>query len=224
MARREDVVWNRFAGIYDRFVAKDMAAYRALIGRIARRLRPDDRVLEVATGTGILALGLADHLRQMDAVDLAPEMIEKAKKKARESGISNVRFAVQDAYALSFASSSLDAVIIANALHIMPEPERALAEIQRVLAPQGVLIAPTFVHAGSRKAAVLSRLMSVSGFRAYHKWTEPGYHAFLAQNGFAVIESALLQASFPLAYAVALKERPWPDRRTNDSTSGAINA
>jgi ubiquinone/menaquinone biosynthesis C-methylase UbiE len=203
MPRRENAVWNRFAFIYDRFIKTDLDVYKKITGQIARRLNPEERVLEIATGTGILSLGLSGHLRQIDAVDFSPEMIRRAKAKARESGITNVRFAVEDAYKLSFPAESFDAVILANALHIMPEPEKALKEVKRVLKPEGVLIAPTFVHAGSRKAAFLSRLMSLTGFRAYHKWTQQSYHAFLEQNGFTVVNFALYRASFPLAYAVA---------------------
>ncbi len=84
----------------------------------------------------------------------------------------------------------------------MPEPEKALKEIKRILTPEGVLVAPTFVHAGSVKAAFLSRLMYLGGFRAYHKWTRQSYHCFLEQNGFCLTESSLLESSFPLAYAV----------------------
>lgn len=205
MSRKEEALWNRFAGTYDRFMKKYMDAYRTIIDETARRLRPDDNVLEVATGTGLIALGLSDHIRQIDAVDFSPEMIEAAKKKAWENGVSNVRFDVQNAYALPFPTASFDAVIIANTLHIMPEPEKALRETGRVLKPGGKLIAPTFIHAESRKAAFLSRLMSVTGFRAYHKWTEHSYHAFVQENGFSIVNAVRLEASFPLAYVVAEK-------------------
>lgn len=205
MPRKEDAVWGRFAGVYDRFMKKDMDAYRIMIDKIIHNLAPDEKVLEVAAGTGLIALGISNHVKQIDAIDFSPKMIGTAKKKAQVKGVSNIRFGVQDAYALSFPSSSFDAVIIANTLHIMPEPEKALGEIGRVLKPGGKLIAPTFVHAGSRKAALLSRLMSITGFRAYHKWTQQSYHAFLRENGFTVVDAALLNASFPLAYVAAKK-------------------
>ena len=203
MPRKEDVVWSRFARLYDRFMKKDMDAYRIVIDRTIHNLAPDEKVLEVATGTGFISLGLSDYLKQIDAVDFSPMMIGMAKKKAQEKGVSNIRFGVQDAYALSFPSARFDAVIIANTLHIMPDPEKALGEIGRVLKPGGKLIAPNFVHAGSKKAAFLSRLMSITGFRAYHKWTQESYHEFLEKNGFAVLDAALLNASFPLAYVIA---------------------
>lgn len=206
MRKTENSIWDRFAGIYDRFMKKDMDAYQKMLGKIVLRLTPNDKVLEVATGTGLIALGLSSHFRQIDAVDFSQEMIRAAQKKAQESNIENVRFEVQDANALFYPSESYDAVIIANTLHILPEPEKALKEIKRVLKPGGILIAPTFVHAGSKKAAFLSRLMSLTGFRAYNKWTEKSFHKFLEQNGFMLMESTLLQASFPLAYVIVRKQ------------------
>ena len=206
MRKIENLIWDRFAGIYDRFMKKDMDAYQKMLKRIVLRLTPNNKVLEVATGTGLIALGLSSHFRQIDAVDFSQKMIRAAQRKAQKSSIENVRFEVQDANALFYPSESYDTVIIANTLHILPEPEKALNEIKRVMKPEGVLIAPTFVHAGSTKAAILSRLMLLTGFHAYHKWTEKSFHKFLEQNGFILMESILLQASFPLAYVVVRKQ------------------
>ena len=50
-------------------------------------------------------------------------------------------------FRLPYADKSFDVVIVSNALHIVPQPEKALAEIRRVLKDDGVLIAPTFTHA-----------------------------------------------------------------------------
>ena len=50
---------------------------------------------------------------------------------------------------LPYADESFDVVIVSNALHIVPQPEKALQEIKRVLKDDGVLIAPTFTHAGN---------------------------------------------------------------------------
>ena len=52
-------------------------------------------------------------------------------------------------FRLSYADRSFDVVIVSNALHIVPQSEKALAEIRRVLKDDGVLIAPTFTHAGN---------------------------------------------------------------------------
>lgn len=206
MPRKEEAIWNRFSTIYDRIMKKDEAAYEEIIKRIAMLMGPENRILEIATGTGIIALGLADRIWSIEAVDLSPDMLAVAKKKAHRLGVSNVEFSIQDACNLKYASSSFDSVIIANTLHIIPEPEKAMEEIKRVLKPEGRLIAPTFMHSGSIKVGILSKLMLLTGFRAYHKWTQQSYHTFLGENGFAVVDSIMIKASFPIAYVVAKKD------------------
>ena len=97
-------------------------------------------------------------------------------------------------------------VIVANALHIVPEPEKALAEIRRVLKDDGVLIAPTFTHAGSSVSGKAKAFfMSMAGFPLHSRWTSEEYLRFLRQNGWAVQKSAVLKASFPLTYAECTK-------------------
>jgi ubiquinone/menaquinone biosynthesis C-methylase UbiE len=203
MPKKEENVWNRFSSVYDRFMKKDEAAYQDVIQRIVQELNPEDHVLEIATGTGIIALGLAHHIKCIEAIDFAPDMIKAACKKSKQSYVTNINFSVTNAYDLPYASDSFDAVIIANTLHIMPNPKKALAEIRRVLKTNGLLFAPTFIHAGSKKAAILSQLMSLTGFRTYHKWTMMSFQAFLEENGFSIVDSSLIKASFPLAYVVA---------------------
>jgi len=198
--RNEAVVWNRFSGIYDTFMKRDMPAYQQVIQKISLLAKPESVVLEVATGTGILSLGIAGSVKQVEAVDLSWDMILKARNKARELGITNVHFFIKNAYSLGYDADSFDIVVISNTLHVMPHPEKALAEIKRVLKPDGYLIAPTFAHGGSKKAALFSPLASVVGFHAYQKWTPESYCRFLTDNGFTLRETALLPASFPLVY------------------------
>ena len=63
-------------------------------------------------------------------------------------------------------------VIVSNALHIVPQPEKALAEIRRVLKDDGVLIAPTFTHAGnSCPGKVKAFFMKLAGFPLHSRWT-----------------------------------------------------
>jgi ubiquinone/menaquinone biosynthesis C-methylase UbiE len=182
---------------------KDMPAYSEIVKKIVSKLPCNGYMLEIATGTGAIALEIAEHVKSIEAVDISPKMIEIAKKKAQDMGILNINFSVQDACSLPYDKKSFDAVIISNTLHIMPCPDKALEEIKRVLKKGGILFAPTFVHANSLKAKILSRLVSVTGFKAYHKWTKESYCDYIEANGFDIIESAMIKASFPLAYVCA---------------------
>ena len=210
MERKEELIWDRFSGIYDSVIKKDKNAYDFMIKDIISTLNSDDFILEIATGTGIISLGLANsskEFKNIEATDFSSEMILRAKEKAEKLNIDNVKFSIQNAYDLKYDDNAFDSVIISNTLHIMPNAEKALEEIKRVLKTNGLLIAPTFVHANSVKGKILSKIFSVTGFRAYHKWTEKTFHLYLKENGFKIVKHELLKASFPLAYVVAVVAR-----------------
>ena len=133
----------------------------------------------------------------------AAEMILEAKRDTRSA---KLYFSVQDMFRLPYANQSFNVVIVSNALHIVPQPEKALQEIKRVLKDDGVLIAPTFTHAGnSFSGKVRAFFMKRVGFPLHSKWTSAEYLRFLRQNGWAVRKSAVLKASFPLTYAECVK-------------------
>ena len=208
MKKRENF-WDRNAGRYDRFMRRDAAAYE----RLYELLRPVVRrktVLELATGTGLIARNIAAGAAHIEATDASREMIAQAKG---ESHSSKLYFSVQDMFSLPYADNSFDVVIVANALHIVPEPERALSEIRRVLKDDGVLVAPTFTHANnSFLGKVKAFFMGLAGFPLHSKWTSEEYLKFLEENGWAVRKSAVLRASFPLTYAECLKSEKGAER------------
>ena len=194
--------WDRNAGCYDRFMRKDRAAYEEMYTLI-RPVVKAKTVLELATGTGLIAKHIVNVAAHIEATDASAEMIAEAK---RDNGSAKLHFSVQDMFCLPYADKSFDVVIVSNALHIVPQPEKALAEIKRVLKDDGVLIAPTFTHAGnSFRGKVKAVFMRLAGFPLHSKWTSEEYLRFLQQNGWAVRKSAVLKASFPLTYAECVK-------------------
>lgn len=197
--------WNRYAKLYDfeinRFSGK---AYKEMYRLMAGVLSSDLDVLEVATGTGLIAVNIAAHVRHLEATDFSPKMISKAKKKKAPG---NVHFSEEDATKLSFEDASFDAVIISNALHIMPDPAKTLLEISRVLKPNGLLIAPNYSHGHLRESTwnLNAKVLKLIGFETYSKWTPEEYAAFIRQNGFRVEKWQVLKAAFPLVYLEARK-------------------
>ncbi len=190
--------WDRNAGRYDRFMRKDRAAYEKMYGLI-RPVVKGKTVLELATGTGLIAKNIVNAAAHIEATDASVEMIAEAK---RNNQSAKLHFSVQDMFCLPYADKSFDVVIVSNALHIVPQPEKSLAEIQRVLKDDGVLIAPTFTHAGnSFSGKVRAFFLKLAGFPIHSKWTSEEYLCFLRQNGWAVRKSVVLKASFPLTYA-----------------------
>lgn len=194
--------WDRNAGRYDRFMRKDRVAYEKMYGLI-RPVVKGKTVLELATGTGLIAKNIVNAAAHIEATDASVEMIAEAK---RNNHSAKLCFSVQDMFCLPYADKSFEVVIVSNALHIVPQPEKALAEIHRVLRDDGVLIAPTFTHAensffGNSKAFFLK----LAGFPLHSRWTSGEYLCFLQQNGWTVRKNAVLKASFPLTYVECVK-------------------
>ena len=198
--------WNRYAKFYDWEIKRlSGKAYQQMYGFMSKILTTDMEVLEVATGTGLIATNIASFVSQVSATDFSPKMIAEAKKK---NVASNVIFSVEDATTLSFKDESFDAVIISNALHIMPTPELVLANIRRVMKPNGVLIAPTYSHGHIKKGSwnFSVALLRAIGFETYSKWTPEQFVEYINSNGFKVTNWKVLQAAFPLVYLEAIKQ------------------
>lgn len=194
--------WDRNAGRYDCFMQKDRRVYEKMY-ELIRPVVKDKTVLELATGTGLIAKNIVNAAVHIEATDASSEMITEAK---RNNHSVKLYFSVQDMFSLPYADKSFDVVIVSNALHIVALPEKALAEIRRVLKDDGVLIAPTFTHAeNSFSGKVKAFFMKLAGFPLHNKWTNEEYLSFLQQNGWTVRKSAVLKASFPLIYAECVK-------------------
>ncbi len=194
--------WQRFAGIYGPVMNKSSRKlYEGISSRIGRHLNPDMKVLELACGTGQMSYLLYSQVSLWEATDFSEAMIKEAKKKNHSY---RLHFSVQDATKLPYAAESFDAVVISNALHIMPHPEKALAEIKRVLKPDGLLFAPTFVHGESAGFRVRVKLMELVGFHTYHKWNAGELMGFISRQGFRIIEHKVLGDNLaPLCYVAA---------------------
>jgi demethylmenaquinone methyltransferase / 2-methoxy-6-polyprenyl-1,4-benzoquinol methylase len=98
----------------------------------------NERILDCATGTGDLATGFYKKLKNgtVTGLDFAPEMIEIAKQKAA-GGANKIDFLVGDATNISFPDSTFDISTIAFGIRNIPDTEKCLSEMARVLKPGG---------------------------------------------------------------------------------------
>ncbi len=207
--------WDRTAKIYDRFMSKDHKAYEQMYSLIDPVVQ-HKQVLELATGTGLIAKHIVHSAKYIEATDASAEMIKQAKQGSKST---NIHFSVQDMFNLPYADGAFDVIIVSNALHIVPEPEKALAEAKRVLKNDGVLIAPTFTHAGnSLPGEIKVFFMKLVGFPQHSQWSSDEYLNFLQEQGWTVRKSEVLQAGFPLTYAECVKSEihSIAERNTNE--------
>ena len=178
--------WQRNARLYDPFMSSQDKIYKAIVKGIRPVLKDSNDVLELACGTGKISMELSPYVHFWEATDFSENMIAQAKKQPH---ISKLHFSVQDAFSLPYAESTFDVVVIANGLHVMPEPEKAMAEIRRVLKPGGLLFAPNFVEGGTRLVQVKLFILRVLGMKVYSKWDAKGYVAFIKSCGFNIVEA-----------------------------------
>lgn len=139
-------VFNRVAHGYDR-PALRFFSYSAdkMVARL--KPRPGEKILDVATGTGAVALAAAqavgEHGRVV-GIDIAEAMLEQAEKKIRKFGIDNIDLHIMDAAALDFRSGYFDSVVCAYALFFLPDMQVGLNEWGRVLKPGGSVMFTSF--------------------------------------------------------------------------------
>lgn len=101
--------------------------------------RLDWHVLDVSTGAGHTALLFAPHVEHVIATDLTPQMLDAARKLAKERTITNIEFKTADAHALPFEDNTFDLVTNRLALHHYSDPRQAIAEMVRVCKPGGLV-------------------------------------------------------------------------------------
>jgi SAM-dependent methyltransferase len=133
------VVFDRAADFYDEtrgFPPGEDLRVGEFIAQAAG-LNSETRMIEIGVGTGRIALPLAKHIGLMVGVDLSTLMMQRLfQKKAAYDG-NTVKLVQGDVMHLPLESHSFDAALIVHILHLVPEPERAVAELARVLRPNG---------------------------------------------------------------------------------------
>lgn len=132
--------WNRFADRYAARPIKDVAAYEAMLGDVAARLRPEDRVLEIGCGTGGTAIRLAAGVSQYIATDFSAEMIRIAKGKAAPP---TLRFQLAEAAEVP-DGGPFNAILAFNVLHLVDDLPGLLRRLRQGLGPRGQLISKSW--------------------------------------------------------------------------------
>lgn len=102
--------------------------------------RPGQTIVDLAAGpgdTGFLAAPLVRPGGRLVTTDVAPEMLDTARRRAAELGLDDVEFRVEDIAALSFDDATVDGILCRWGLMLVPDMDAAAAEIRRVLRADG---------------------------------------------------------------------------------------
>ncbi|WP_101256828.1 class I SAM-dependent methyltransferase [Streptomyces barkulensis] len=135
--------WDALAPGFDRHTTPHTLRYgEQILDEIA--IGPGTRFLDVAAGSGALALPAARRGARVVAVDIAPAMVERLAARAREEGLDHVRALVMDGEHLDLEDDAFDLSASLNGVSLFPDLERGLAEMARVTRPGGTVLVAAF--------------------------------------------------------------------------------
>lgn len=148
---------------------------------------PGSTIVDVPCGGGVAfrALRPGQEVRYL-AGDLDPKMLQRAERRARRRSLDQVECAIADMTDLPFADAEVDLFLSYSGLHMINEPERAIAEIARCLKPGGRLVGTAFFADGSRRARWLFEASARSGHALPPERQEVA--GWLASAGLAEVE------------------------------------
>ena len=114
---------------------------------------PFDLLVDLGTGTGRMLELFAERYRRGLGLDLSPAMLAYARAKLERAGLAHAQVRQGDIYDLPLADQTADAVVMHQVLHFLSDPQRAIREAARVLAPGGRLLIVDFAPARARVPA-----------------------------------------------------------------------
>lgn len=144
-ARAAEAYFNAHAGSWDEMRLLHIsegeveAAITALLAG-----EPVGRLVDIGTGTGRMLALYAPQAASATGMDRSPEMLRLARAKLAAAGLGSVELRQGDMYALNLPDNAADTVLLHQVLHYAHQPEAALAEAARILAPGGRLLVADF--------------------------------------------------------------------------------
>lgn len=135
--------WDKAAEKYSKSKISDPASYQRKLNETQGLLKPTMRVLEFGCGTASTAIVHAPFVSHIDAIDISENMLEIGRGKARAAGIDNITFTRGSLVEFNAADSSVDIILGMSVLHLLPDRESTLVEVERILKPGGYFVSST---------------------------------------------------------------------------------
>ena len=134
----ESKIYSEFSHLYDKIFSRFFCdRITSVIAGL--QIEPGAKVLEVGIGTGLSLSAYPPHC-EVTGIDLAPEMLERARQKAAENDWRHFHLQQMDALNLDFADHSFDYVTSFHVVSVVPDPVRMMREIHRVCKPGGTVV------------------------------------------------------------------------------------
>ena len=200
--------WNHRSQNYDEQIGPQYErAYQLTAERTLAYLKPEDRVLDFACGTGIVTLSLAQYVKELRGIDISDEMIRRAQGKAAAQGIANVLLTQTDLFDAALAPASFDAVLACNVLLYVEQRAEVLARVRELLKADGkLLVVSDCLGEGFTRERVRKWFEYHTGKRPFVAFdTRRTLEADILRTGFEIMEQEDLFPAPPNRFIAARK-------------------
>ena len=198
--------WDRISPLYDLFEhVYNGKVYSGTGAKVAELIDPSDVVLECACGTGAISQYIAPKCKKLIATDFSTGMLHQASRKCRKYG--NVVFKKADITALKCKDARFNKVVAGNVIHLLPEPEKALQELERVVKPGGKIIIPTYINMSRNTGTIAVKFITLLGADFKRQFDLDSYKKFFSDMGYSDVAYHVVDGRMPCAIAIITKRK-----------------
>ena len=204
--------WNKQAKGYDKSEDRFDPAFKIILEKTKKYLKPDDVVLDFGCATGSKTLEIAENVKEIYGMDISKKMIEEAENKKQKMGITNAWFFKGTLYDNGYDKGSFDVIISYGVLHLLKDLEDQLEQIRGLLKPGGLFISTTAClkdKMAFRNRVEFLMYMFIKKIRLFplflHMFTVEDVKNMVSDNGFEIIESESLFEGITMGFVVGKK-------------------
>ena len=195
------MIWDKLSPFYDFMeTVYNGKCYKGIAEKIKDYVTKDDDVLECACGTGLLTLPMAQTCKKLIATDVSVGMLHQAKKKV--ANYPNTKVGKASILALPFKDDMFDVVVAANVIHLLDEPEKAIAELKRVCKSNGKIILPVYINNEKKNSIVAAKLLSAIGIKFARQFSLASYKEFIASHNITQVNYSVVDGRMPCVFAI----------------------
>jgi 2-polyprenyl-3-methyl-5-hydroxy-6-metoxy-1,4-benzoquinol methylase len=204
--------WDKQAKGYDGSEDRFDPAFKIILEKTRKYLRPDDVVLDFGCATGSKTLEIAKNVKEIHGMDISKKMIEEAENKKVEMKVENAWFAKGTLNDNGYDQGSFDVIISYGVLHLLKDLNNQLEEIKGLLKPGGLFISTTAClkeRMAFRNRVEFLMYMFIKKIRLFplflHMFTVDDVKNRVSDNGFEIVETESLFEGITMGFVIGKK-------------------
>src|SRR5512145_2699392 len=138
MIDKSEKFWDFVAIKYDKTEKNLEPIFLKIHNNIKQHLHKSDILLDYGCGTGTISIEIANHVKEIRAIDISTKMLDIAKRKAGEHNIENVDFIQTTIFDERFTKDSFDVILAIGLLHLLKDNKQNIKRIADLLKPGGL--------------------------------------------------------------------------------------